>query len=130
MYIKYIYMQHVTMCSEMHNCKYCYVLLYSADLQRGDFRFRQCENRLVTAWQDTKSCSPWRPTRHQRRPSQCARREGMAGSTRDVPCPESIALYNQHMVGVDRGDQLRGYYPIRSKCCKFYKYRTCSIIQL
>ena len=96
MYIKYIYMQHVTMCSEVHNCKYCYVLLYSGDLQRGDFRFRQCENLLVTAGGTPRSCSPWRPTLHQRRPPQCAGREGMAAHVM------SLALRASHMGGVDR----------------------------
>ena len=113
-YIKYIYVQHATMCSEMHTCKHCYVLLYSADLQRGDFWFRQCENLSVTAWQDIKvvftmatNMSPTVTTSVQ---------EGKGWRTRDVPCPLSITLYNQHMGGVDRGDQLQEYYPIRSKC--------------
>ena len=39
-----------------------------------------------------------------------------------VSCPESIISYNKYMGGVDRGDQLRGYYSCRTKSRKFYKY--------
>ena len=39
-----------------------------------------------------------------------------------VSCPESILLYNMYMGGVDRGDQLRGYYSCRTKSRKFYSY--------
>ena len=39
-----------------------------------------------------------------------------------VPCPHSILLYNNFMGGVDRADQLRGYYSCRYKSRKFYKY--------
>lgn len=44
------------------------------------------------------------------------------GSRIAVPCPEAVSFYNQYMRGVDRGDQLRGYYKTRTKCRKFYKY--------
>ena len=36
--------------------------------------------------------------------------------------PESVVQYNTYMGGVDRGDQLRGYYSCRTKSRKFYKY--------
>ena len=44
------------------------------------------------------------------------------GSSLEVPCPASIISYNKFISGVDRGDQLRGYYHSRSKSRKFYKY--------
>ena len=39
-----------------------------------------------------------------------------------VKCPENIIMYNKYMGGVDRGDQLRGYYCCHTKSRKFYKY--------
>ena len=44
------------------------------------------------------------------------------GTRITLPCPASIISYNAFMGGVDRGDQLRGYYNCRSKSRKFYKY--------
>lgn len=44
------------------------------------------------------------------------------GTRESVPCPEAVKLYNEKMGGVDRGDQLRGYYQVRLKCRKVYKY--------
>ena len=57
-------------------------------------------------------------------PSSCGavNRKQCDGSTIEVPCPESIISYNKIMGGVDRADQLRGYYRCRSKSRKFYKY--------
>ena len=49
-------------------------------------------------------------------------RKRQDGSRIPVTCPESIINYNEFMGGVDRGDQLRGYYSCRSKSRKFYKY--------
>ena len=39
-----------------------------------------------------------------------------------IRSPQSVALYNKFMGGVDYNDQLRGYYHVRLKCRKFYKY--------
>ncbi len=44
------------------------------------------------------------------------------GTRVSVPCPDSIVQYNKYMGGVDRGDQLRGYYRCQIKTRKFYKY--------
>ena len=44
------------------------------------------------------------------------------GSRQEVPCPEAIIRYNKYMGGVERGDQLWGYYRCRVKSRKFYKY--------
>ena len=44
------------------------------------------------------------------------------GTSKSVPCPTSVYLYNKYMGGADRNDQLRGYYSVRMKGRKFYKY--------
>ena len=40
----------------------------------------------------------------------------------NVPCPLPVSQYNRFMRGVDRGDQLRGYYKTKTQCRKMYKY--------
>ena len=44
------------------------------------------------------------------------------GTREPIPCPAASINYNQHMGGVDLGDQLIGYYHLRMKSRKFYKY--------
>ena len=44
------------------------------------------------------------------------------GSRIQISCPEAVKMYNCYMGGVDRGDQLRGYYNCRTKSRKMYKY--------
>ncbi len=81
----------------------------------------QSDNVGATAWMDTKvvmmmytSCDPTKSSTVLRR-----KKDG----TRDpVTCPVAIKVYNEKMGGVDRGDQLRGYYQVRMKCRKVYKY--------
>ena len=52
--------------------------------------------------------------------AQCSdTRKTVPGSQSPV---QSTIDYNMFMGGVDRGDQLRGYYHCRTKCRKFYKY--------
>ncbi len=44
------------------------------------------------------------------------------GSRKEVSCPVAVVDYNKYMGGVDRGDQLRGYYQSNFKSRKFYRY--------
>ena len=57
-------------------------------------------------------------------------RRQLDGTRTSVPCPESIIQYNSYMGGVDRWDQLRGYYNCRTKRRKFYKYIFCFLFDV
>lgn len=62
----------------------------------------------------SSNCSPTGDTR--------VRRKEKDGSINHIPCPPSIIAYNKYMAGVDKADQMRGYYKVRSKSRKYYKY--------
>ena len=40
----------------------------------------------------------------------------------EIPCPLPIKIYNRYMGGVDKNDQLCGYYSVRTKSRKSYIY--------
>ena len=46
------------------------------------------------------------------------KRQNKEGHVENVTCPFSIQLYNSYMGGVDRADQLRGYYRVWMKSHK------------
>lgn len=76
---------------------------------------------VVTTWRDRKlvyimstNVSPTATTTVKRRTKD--------GHVENVTCPLSIQLYNSYMGGVDRADQLRGYYRVRMKSHKFYRF--------
>ena len=47
------------------------------------------------------------------------------GQKKEIPCPSGLISYNQHMKGVDRGNQrcMCMCYVCRTKCRKCYKYQ-------
>ena len=49
-------------------------------------------------------------------------RQNKDGTKSNIPCHQSFVNYNMYMGGVDRGDQLRGYYKCAIKTRKWYKY--------
>lgn len=88
---------------------------------RGDSTTRQAGNLVVTVWQDNKPVSIL-STNAQAATPQTVERRQKDGSRKEVSCPEAIVLYNKYMGGVDQGDQNRGYYHVRLKSRKMYKY--------
>ena len=49
------------------------------------------------------------------------RRRNQDGSRVDVPCPPLLPDYQQYMRGVDRGDQLVGFYNVGRRSRKWWK---------
>ena len=93
-----------------------YIYIY-----RGESLTVQSDNLSATAWMDSKivmamynCCDPTHSSTVLRRKKD--------GTRESVVCPEAIKGYNESMGGVDQGDQLRGYYHVRMKCRKVYKY--------
>ena len=107
-----------------HTCK-CYPrdlkpTAKSGLKKRGEYRYRQQGNLLVSLWQDTKTVSVLSTNQS---PSEVSvQRRQKDGSRTQLPCPLSIKIYNLFMGGVDKNDQLRGYYSVRTKSRKSYKY--------
>ena len=58
------------------------------------------------------------------------RRKLRTGQLIEVPSPSSIVAYNKHMGGVDRNDQVKKYYHVRTKCRKSYKYFFWSVFEV
>ena len=82
---------------------------------------RQQGNITIAVWQDNKPVSLL-ATNVDPTKTASVNRKNKDGSSRTIPCPETPLLYNKYMGGVDLNDQLRGYYQLRMKGRKYYKY--------
>ena len=76
---------------------------------------------LAILWRDNRVVTILSTNAHPDQQDVVQRRQ-RNGSRVDVRCPSSVSLYQKYMGGVDRNDQLRQYYAVRTKCRKFYKY--------
>ena len=88
---------------------------------RGDSLTLQKGEVTASAWKDRKVVTVL-STNTQPTDNGAVLRKQQDGTRISVPCPQAIINYNEFMGGVDRGDQLRGYYGCRMKSRKFYKY--------
>ena len=89
--------------------------------ERGESKTQQSDNLTVSVWQDNRAVTVAATNSDPTVEEQVSRKK-RDGSSISVKCPQSIILYNKYMGGVDNNDQLRGYYHVRLKCRKFYKY--------
>ena len=81
----------------------------------------QKNNISATAWLDRKVVTMMSSNTQPSAVGTVLRRQ--VDTTRSaIPCPQNIITYNKYMGGVDRGDQLRGYYSYKIKSRKLYKY--------
>ena len=98
-----------------HTC-----ILYYLYVSRGDSQIVQRDGVIALLRRDNKVVTLL-STNVPQQQSTVQRREHN-GSKTDVPCPAAVELYNRYMGGVERNDQLRQYYHVRTKSRKFYRY--------
>ena len=89
--------------------------------ERGQSKTWQSGNFTVSVWQDSKpvlvAASNSDPLANM-----SVTRKQKDGTRITVAAPMSVVEYNKYMGGVDKNDQLRGYYHVRLKSRKYYKY--------
>ena len=81
--------------------------------QRGDL--------VASVWMDKKPVNML-STLAQADVTHTVHKRQRDGTIAPVQCPDAVVLYNRYMAGVDKGDQYRQYYHVRTKCLKNYKY--------
>jgi hypothetical protein len=81
---------------------------------------KQKGNMHVTVWRDKKNITILQ-TNNSGDATSVSRRQ-RDRSSKNVPCQESIKLYNQFMNGVDHADQLRVTYNTTPKALKWWKF--------
>ena len=90
-------------------------------LERGEHLFCQRGNLVASVWMDKKPVNML-STLAQADVTRTVRRMQRDGTRASVQCPDAVDLYNRYMAGVDKGDQYRQYYRVRTRCLKHYKY--------
>ena len=88
---------------------------------RGELKRMQRGKVTVSVWKDNKVVTMMSTTSQPSATGFVLRRQ-KDGSRIQISCPEVVVMHNHYMGGVDRGDQLRGYYNYRTKSRKLYKY--------
>ncbi|KAL8625118.1 hypothetical protein ACOMHN_030752 [Nucella lapillus] len=78
-------------------------------VRKGEHIVYQRDSLLATVWHDKRDVNLLSTnTSHGQDTEQ--RWDNRARARVDVPCPTVVKLYNDHMGGVDKADQMRGHY--------------------
>jgi len=89
---------------------------------RGYYDYRSNGPLLAVAWFDRKYVYFITTMHRAETTDPCTiRRRNQDGSRVDVPCPPLLPDYQQYMRGVDRGDQLVGFYNVGRRSRKWWK---------
>lgn len=91
--------------------------------------FRQKGPLVVTAWLDSKVVTVM-STNGQPGDITTTLRRLKNGTQVEFPCASSVVSYSANIRGVDRNDQLRQYYHVRTKSHKCYRYMFWFCVEL
>ena len=94
-------------------------------LQPGESKIWQNGGVLAIMWQESKSRKPVRvlsSVTNTTAPVTTVKRKQKDGTSKDIPCPEPIKLYNMFMNGVDHSDQMRTEYSTARSCRWWWTY--------
>ena len=89
--------------------------------ERKQLKTWQSGNFTVSVWQDSKPVVVAASNSDPLAKISVTRKQ-KDGTQINVAAPMSVVQYNKYMGGVDQNDQLRGYYHVRLKSRKYYKY--------
>ena len=92
----------------------------STKVNRGYISHRASGPLLAQVWVD-KRVIYFLSTMHCARPHVTVSRTNPDGSKEDRACPPCLPDYQRYMRGVDRGDQLEGYYNSGRRSVKWWK---------
>lgn len=90
---------------------------------KGEIRWIREDNILYVKWMDKREvtmCSSVHGVYSGRTVTRKIQEQGVRRSAQ-VPCPDAVVDYNQHMGGVDLSDALIGYYTVLHKTMEWYK---------
>ena len=87
--------------------------LKQVSLERGETAFCQRGDLVASVWMDKKPVTML-STLAPADVTHTAQRRQRDGTCSSVQCTDVVVLYNQYMAGVDKGDQLRQNYHVRT----------------